>query len=140
MNEQQNIQTVQEGYGFFAKGDITNLLNQHTEDTEFVFPGPADIIPYAGTYQGKDQVKEFFLRVSEALDFEQFEPREFFAQGDKVVVIGHTEGRIKPSGQPLRDDWVHVFTLREGKVSRLQAYMDTAVAVAGFSQLKAQAM
>lgn len=115
----------------------TNLLKLHTEDTEFVFLGLADIIPYAGTYQGKDQVQQFFIRVSEAMEFD---PRDFFAQGDKVVVIGHTEGRIKPSGQPIWNEWVHIFTLREGKPARLQAFMDTAVAVAGFSQLKAQAM
>ena len=33
--------------------------------------------------------REFFKRCRRPEDFQQFEPREFVAQGDKVVAIGH---------------------------------------------------
>ncbi len=60
MNEQENLRVAQEGYAAFARGDIQALLNLYTEDVEYVIPGAPNIIPYAGTYRGHDQVAQFF--------------------------------------------------------------------------------
>ena len=124
---------TQEGYAAFGRGDIPALLNLYTEDIEYVIPGPPNIITYAGTYRGTEQVAQFFSLLNEAIDYEQFEPREFVAQGDKVVVLGHDRGRVKPTGHSFEERWAHVVTLRDGKVTRFEAYNDTAAIVAAFT-------
>jgi uncharacterized protein len=49
------------------------------------------------------------------------------AQGDKVVALGNYAWRVKSTGLEYETDFVHVFTVRDGKVTRYQEFMDTAV-------------
>ena len=44
-------------------------------------------VPFAGTWKGRQQVEQFFSRMSEVQDVVEFEPEEFIAQGDKVIVL-----------------------------------------------------
>jgi len=46
-------------------------------------------------------------------------PREFIAQGNKVVVLSFERGRVKATGRVVDNDYVHVFTVSEGKMSNL---------------------
>ena len=66
-------------------------------------------------------------------DFTQFEPREFVAQGDAVVAIGHYRSVTKPSGKTFDADFVMVFTLKDGKVVRFREFTDSAAVNAAFS-------
>ncbi len=61
-------------------------------------------------------------------------PPEFVAQGDRVLVIGVAAGKIKATNKPFKDDWVFDITVRDGKVKRIQEYIDTQ-ALARASQM-----
>lgn len=134
MNSHENTQIVQDGYAFFSKGDITSLLNLYADEIEIIFPGPVGSNPFSGTYRGKEQVRKFFAIVNENIKFEAFEPQEFVPHGDKVIVIGYERGSSRTTGQLYEQEWVHILTVRENKVTRLQLFMDTAKTVAIFKQ------
>ncbi len=53
-------------------------------------------------------------------------PKEFLDAGDRVVVLGHLQGRGKASGGTLDAPYAHVWTLRDGKAVHFRNYMDTA--------------
>jgi ketosteroid isomerase-like protein len=89
-------------------------------------------VPIAGERTGKASVGEFFTIVAKNIDFERFEPREFVAQGDKVVALGHYTGKT-PFGKRFDSDFVMVFTLRNGKVSHFQEFSDSAALNAAFA-------
>jgi ketosteroid isomerase-like protein len=55
-----------------------------------------------------------------------FSPREFFGAGDRVCVLGHYAWKIRKTGRTVAGDWVHVFTIRNGKVTRFREFNDTA--------------
>ena len=74
----------------------------------------------------------FFSLVGETLEFLQFEPREFVAQGDTVVVLGFERNLIKPTGRTFEQEWAHVYTLKDGKIVRFQALEDTAAYIVAF--------
>ncbi|MCC3153561.1 nuclear transport factor 2 family protein [Hymenobacter sp. BT770] len=140
MNEQQNIQRVQEGYDLFRKGDIQNLMKLYTEDIEFIIPGPAQDVPYAGIYRGQEQVQSFFAKLHEAIDFERFETVECIAQGEAVVALGYAKGKARTTGQTSEEEWAHVFRMRDGKVERFQVYTDTAAVAQAFQRRSQMAM
>jgi ketosteroid isomerase-like protein len=71
-------------------------------------------------------VEEFFRLVAENEEFSEFSPREFYAADDKVFVLGHYSLKVKKSGASVSAEWVHVFTLRNGKVTRFREHTDTA--------------
>ena len=89
-----NVEVVQETYEAVGRSDIPALLDLLTDDVEWTFQGPS-VILFAGTHRGREGVAEFFSLVGGNLEFEQFEPREFVAQGDTVVVLGFERSRIK---------------------------------------------
>ncbi len=126
-----NVEVVQETYEAVGRGDIPALLDLLTDDVEWTFQGPS-VIPFAGTRRGREGVAEFFSLVGGNLEFERFEPREFVAQGDTVVVLGFERSRIKPTGRTFEQEWAHVYKLRDGKVAEFLALEDTAAHAVAF--------
>ena len=131
MNEQENVKAVERIYSAFGQGDVPTILNMLAEDIDWLFQGPADI-PFAGRHIGREQVAQFFATIDETTENEQFLPEEFIAKDDRVVVLGHERMRVKSNGRLCETDWVHVFTLRNGKVVKIHEYYDTAAIVAAF--------
>lgn len=85
-------------------------------------------MPFSGKRTGRVSVGEFFSLVADAQDVLQFEPQEFIAQGDKVVVLGHYSWRAKATGKEYNSDFAHVVTIKGGKITSFREYMDTAAA------------
>jgi ketosteroid isomerase-like protein len=129
MGEQENERVVQEMYAAFGRGDIPGVLDTLADDIEWRIAGPSELA-YAGLHRGRDEVAKFFGVLGQAAEFEVFEPREYFARGDKVVVLGHERQRVKATGRVVETEWAMVFTLRAGKIARFQDYVDTHEVVA----------
>lgn len=125
MNEEENTRLVQQAYQNIKAGDIESFLNSLAENVQWQLP-EMENVPFAGKWQGRDAVGRFFSKVFEVQDVVEFEPEEFFARREKVVVLGHFSMRIKRTGDDFGSDWVHVWTVNGGKVTRFCEYVDTA--------------
>ena len=75
-----------------------------------------------------------FSQVNASIAFDAFEPREFVAQGDMVVAIGQYRGKSKETGRPFTSDWVMVFTITNGTITRFREFADSAALVRAFSK------
>jgi ketosteroid isomerase-like protein len=53
------------------------------------------------------------------------EPPEFVAQGDRVLVVGFSKGRVKATNRTFEDHFVIAITVRNGKVTNVREYVDT---------------
>src|ERR1700682_3161695 len=96
MSEQANVQIIQEAYAAFTRGDIPSLLESLSEDVEWIEP---PVEPLGGPYRGRESFAKFFERVNELSDFASFEPREYVAQGDRVVALGHYKATVRGTGR-----------------------------------------
>src|ERR1051326_703938 len=132
MAEPENTQMVKSIYEAFGRGDIPAILNSLADNIEWIVGGREDGIPYAGTYQGRDNVGQFFTVLAENVEYSVFEPREFIAQGDRVAVLGHYQGQIKSSGNSVETEWAMSWTIADGKATHFRAYDDTSAVVAAF--------
>jgi ketosteroid isomerase-like protein len=133
MSEQENIKLIQQVYDRFKNGDIQSLLGLLSDDIEWQLP-EVENVPFAGKRRGRDQVAQFFATLADAQEVKQFEPKEFVAQGEKVVVLGRYDWHVKATGRGYEGDWAHVFTLRDGKIVRFHEYTDTAAAAAAYQK------
>jgi len=120
-----NVQAVQEIYAAFGRGDIEFILNQLADDVEWLSIGPAEL-PHAGTWHGRDGVLKFFQAVGDNFVFDSFEPQEYIASGDNVVVLGAENVHGKHTGRATVNKWTMLFTLADGKVTRYRNAFDTA--------------
>jgi len=122
-------QVVQQAYAAFGRGDVEGILALLTDDVDWRFLASSGI-PYAGRYTGKQQVQAWFGTVAESDDILKFEPREFLEGPDHVTVVGWEQTRPRPNGKVFESEWVHVFTFKDGKISRWIGTLDTASHVA----------
>ena len=116
---------VQSMYAAFGRGDIEGLLGLCTSDVDWTMLGSIDL-PYIGQFQGQQALLRWFGLVAEFDDIQAFEPREFFAGDDHVTVLGWERTRAKPGQGVFETPWLHLFTLRDGKVARFVGMYDTA--------------
>ena len=127
MGESENIEIVKKGYDAFLRGDVDTLLAMFTDDIEWQLDRN-EKVPFTGVRHGKEEVGDFFRMVNEFQQPLEFETREYIAQGDKVVALGHSAWSVKPTHQTYETDFAEVFTIRDGKVARFREYADTHAA------------
>lgn len=132
MGEAENVKIVQKLYADYGQGNIPAVVDALGDEIVFIQP-KAGQSPLAGTYRGRKQVEDWFKKLDETSEEQDFEPREFIAQGDAVVVLGHYKFRAKSTGKTWESDWVMVWKVREGKLVSFQFYGDTAAEAAAFS-------
>jgi ketosteroid isomerase-like protein len=125
MNSAANTKVVQDIYAAFGRGDLPAMLGMLAEDVRWFFPR-GEVIPWGGERRGRDGVTQFFAALLQQVDFELFEPRSFVAEGERVLVTGAERMRVKATGRTCAVEWVHAFTLRDGRVTEFREYTDTA--------------
>ena len=129
MSEQENTKLVQKVYDNFKSGEIKSLLNLLSDNIEWQLP-EIENVPFSGKLRGREQMGQFFASLVDTQEVQHFDPREFIAQGNKVVALGHYAWRVKATGREFGGDFAHVLTMHNGKVVRFHEYMDTAAAAA----------
>jgi ketosteroid isomerase-like protein len=122
MSTEQNVRTVKDFFAAMDKGDGEALLALVAEDIEWIIPGKD--WPLAGTYRGRAGLARLLKTASGSMETST-EPREFVAQGDRVLVVGFASGKVKATDKPFEDDWVFAITVRDGKLTRVREYVDT---------------
>jgi ketosteroid isomerase-like protein len=124
VDEQANISVVEGMFLSFRRGDIPGVLDRLSEDIEWRIAEPSELA-VAGVHRGRNEVAGFFRNFGQAAEFEVFEPNEYIARGDKVVVLGHERQRIKATGQVVETDWAMVFVVRDGRITRFRNFVDS---------------
>jgi hypothetical protein len=132
MSTEANRQLARRGYDLFMKGDIEGVIGLCADDIAWVSP-KNEPISFSGSFHGKAEVGRFFRLMSETIEFEHFEPQCFIADGDKVAVSGISRGRVLENGAKFDDAWVHIFTMKNGKIARFEQYNNSASFVAAMS-------
>jgi len=131
MSEQQNTELVKQAYAAYGCGDVNGVLACMSPHIDWEIPGPA-VLSFTGKRHGADQVAEYFGLAAEHLAVREFTAKEFIAQGDKVVVLGHGAWTARDTGQDFESDWVHVFTIHDGRIAVFREFMDAHIAAEAF--------
>ena len=123
MSIEKNVQVVKDFFAAMGGANKQDLLALVTEDIEWIIPG--EDWPLAGTYRGHAGLANVLQKASEEVETKYPAPPEFVAQGDRVLVIGLATGKIKATNKAFKDEWVFDITVRDGKLTRIQEYIDT---------------
>ena len=116
---------VQQAYEAFGRRDVPGILNLVTDTVDWEFVGSTGLA-YAGRRRNKEEVAEFFAAVGRTDDIHAFEPREFIEAGEHVTVLGWEKSTAIDTGKPFESEWVHVFTVKNGKITRWRGFFNTA--------------
>ena len=131
MSETENVSVVRKAFEAFGSADVPAFMELLAEDVEWLIAGPSTV-PYAGQRHGREGVLQFLQAIGAAVEFERFEPREFVAQGERVLAVGFERGRVRASGRTFDNPWILDFTIRDGRIARMHSYEDTYAVARAF--------
>jgi uncharacterized protein len=123
---QENIQVVKTFYDGVSRGDVATVLRlmdtkvEWNEAEHFLY---ADRSPYIGPDAVLNGV---FMRLMTEWEGFKAVPEQFIGMGDTVAVTGRYHGTYRETGKSIHAQMVHVFTVKDGKLTRFQQYTDTA--------------
>ena len=123
MSTQENVQVLKDLFAAMGRGDKHGLLALVAKDIEWTIPGKD--WPLAGTHRGHEGLAKLVETESETIEMSLSEPREFVAQGDRVLVIGFARGKVKATNKTFEDDWIFAITVRDGMLTNIREYIDT---------------
>jgi ketosteroid isomerase-like protein len=123
---QADVALIQSLYAAFGRGDIATIIAALAPDVEWRLNGSRSDHPLLGTWTGAKGVQSFFEELAQLQDFSEFSPREFLAAGERVFVLGHYAATMRKTGRKAASDWVHIFTVRGGKIAAFLEFTDTA--------------
>lgn len=120
-----SLEVVQRAYAAFGRGDVPGILELVADDIDWELVAPASLA-YSGHRHNREQVQAFFAAVAQADDIHVFEPREFIEAGEHVTVLGWEQSKARDTDTEFASEWVHVFTVKNGKVTRWRGFYNTA--------------
>lgn len=118
-------EVVQQVYQAFGRGDIPALLRHVAEQVDWEFVGSPSL-PYAGKRRNHKEVADFFASVARIDDVKVFEPREFIEANEHVTVLGWEKTLSRDTHKEFESEWIHLFTVKDGKVTRWRGFFNTA--------------
>jgi ketosteroid isomerase-like protein len=136
---QKNVEIVRAAFESFLGGDQEKTAQLVDPDVEF--HGTVGGLQEGQIAHGQSEIDQTFESEDlEAWDERRLEAEEFIDAGDNVVVLLHEYRRGKGSGVELETETAVVVAVREGRVIRIQGYMDreTALEAVGLSEGNAQ--
>ena len=127
-----NTTIVQDLYAAFGRGDIQAVVDGCVADVTWGIVGRQEDLPMLGIRTGRAGVAEFFKTMHDLQDITEFEPKTFMAAEDKVLVWGRYRWIMRNNGCPGEIEWLHIFTIRDGRTVTWRGHNDTAHLVAAW--------
>jgi ketosteroid isomerase-like protein len=136
----ENVEIVRRVYECFERRDWDSMAPLFDPDVEQ--HGTVGGVEEGQVVRGLHPITQHWQTEDDEIwDEHRFELQELFDAGDRVVVFQREYQRGKSSGVELVVDTASILDLREGRVVRMQGYMDRGAALraAGLSEQEAQA-
>ena len=128
---QENVEIVRRAFAYEIYGVGDRAEAQAIFDPHVVM-NPSD----EGPSYGFDAMRADWERWTSVFEDLRVTVEEIIDGGDQVVVVAHHEGLGQKSGVKVDTRFYEVYTLREGKVSRVDEFTEKAEALeaAGLSE------
>jgi uncharacterized protein len=116
-------------YASFRRQDAESVLDLFADNA--MLHGPTSstkILPWGGTYNGRQGIEKFFKRLGEGLDIEQFDIIDFIVEREKVVVLGFIGGKARMTQKPFETYFAHIIRVdrNNGKIVEFRVFNDSA--------------
>jgi hypothetical protein len=121
-----NVETVQEIYALFGKGDVPGILAKLADDVDWEYgQGPSDV-PWLQRRRGRAAVSGFFESMA-GFELHKFAPKQIIDGGDTVVALIDVDLTVKATGKRVtEEDEIHLWRFGpDGNVVRFRHGVDT---------------
>jgi ketosteroid isomerase-like protein len=115
------LDTVVAFYAALGAGDAMSALGLMSRDIEWLA-----MWPYRPDRRGPQKVAEgVFMKLRQDWHAFKIEPSEYVAEGDAVLSVGRFTGVHGSTGKSVDAGYAHLWTVRDGQITRFRQYIDT---------------
>ena len=118
---ERNVELIRDVYEAGNRGDWAALFRIAHPDIEWE-TDPR--LPNAGTYRGREEIQRFYEDQAAPFDRSVIELERLVANGDYVVALVRVRRRLRGSTAEIDLRLGHLWTIRDGKVVRGQAFAE----------------
>jgi ketosteroid isomerase-like protein len=139
---QENVALARRGYAAlnaaYESGEVNDLLPILDEiwEPDVVLKGTGSVLAGGEEWHGHEGMLRFTASQMEAFQQMSLEPLEFIDAGDQLVVPVRFGGRARYTGIEVEFRATHVFTIHDGKVTRMDIYESKAEALEAVGLLR----
>ena len=125
-----NVDLVKQAYSNFATGNVAGVLALFDPAIEWRECKGMPFITGDGIFIGTEAiVTNVFMNLPIAFDGFNIAVNEIFGADDKVVMMGYYQGINKATGNPFKANATHVWTIKNGLLSRFFQAVDTVTII-----------
>lgn len=118
--------TIRGLYDAFGRGDIPAIIGTLDEEIDWVSPGN---LPHGGHFSGREDVGRFFESIGEHWETLAVDVEQLLSDGDRVVALVSTRGRLRGSGQETGYTAAHAWTVHDGRPMRFAETVDAPLSL-----------
>jgi len=116
-----DLRVLENAYQALNAGDAQAALHVLDADAEW---HESSYIPDTGVYRGRAAIGAWLREFLESWEEFHQEVEEMFDAGDRVVLFLHLVAKGKLSGAIVDARYAHVWTMRNGKGTRVDGYVN----------------
>ncbi|MFL6567594.1 MAG: nuclear transport factor 2 family protein [Chthoniobacterales bacterium] len=125
----QPLDIVRQTYASYDSGEFARVYQLLSPEIEI---RQTTELPWGGIYKGFAGFHEFFEKLH-ARTSNKLKPIIYIPAGEDVAVVGRVVGVVHATKKPIDCDFVHVWTVREQLITRIQNYVDTSAVKAALT-------
>jgi ketosteroid isomerase-like protein len=125
---EENVEVVRSVYEAAARRDDVTPFELYAPGIEWEVGKRRAAVGFSRVYRGHQGVRQFWRDALDAFDEMGFELEELIDAGDQVLAVVREREVGRSSGVPLEQRVYAVWTLRDGKIVRMQAFDQRAEA------------
>jgi ketosteroid isomerase-like protein len=123
------LDTIRASYVALNEGDIQGALDALHRDAVW---RESRELPGGDEFKGRAAIEEFLHGFLEQWDVFHQHVESTVGRGDRVLVMIHMTGVGRGSGAEVNVHYAHLWTIREGRAARVDAFYDTEKALREF--------
>jgi ketosteroid isomerase-like protein len=125
----QGTDMVREIYNAYNRQDIQSVLDHLSEDIQWEDIPTDPEVPFLRSFEGRNEVAEFFSMLAREMDMKKFQPTSIFALGSQLVfAVIEAEMVVRRTKVPMDypGDLIHIWRINEeNKCTRLMETINT---------------
>lgn len=118
-----SIEVVKKFYAATFSGDMSTARSMVSADCQWDHRGPEGP-PVNQLFVGPDGIEEFFRILGETQETLEFDVKEWFGDGDRVVALGSIRLRVIDTGKEWGSDFAFSHTVQDGRITKWNTVFD----------------
>jgi ketosteroid isomerase-like protein len=121
------VEAIKGSYEALNRRDIDGTMAVLDPDAKWVEHSE---LPEAGSYEGRETIRDFLVKYLESWDEFEQQIEEVHAEQDCVLLFIRLTASGRGSGIDVQSRYAHLWSVREGRGVRVDAYYDRDSALA----------